>query len=252
MRSLILALSCNSTHRIAHAFACRWEIAEIVKKLFLVGFVVLIQPGTTLQLVIGFTFCLVYLLFTSILNPFVGDDDDFFCTLCNFVLVAVLFLCVVLKQATLAEAVDTYLTPEMFELYYFDAGAVSVVLIGTILGAALVAVGYSVRQLAAAVLVPIIRLKATNRRPELLLDGTHRWHLFLSHIWSTGQDQNATMKRQLCLLLPGVAIFLDVDDLVDIGALERYIEESQAISLFCSKGYFLSRSCPGGTRRPGP
>ena len=30
-------------------------------------------------------------------------------------------------------------------------------------------------------------------------------------IWSTGQDQCATIKRQLSMLLPGVSIFLDVD-----------------------------------------
>eukprot|EP00964_Phaeocystis_antarctica_P041728 scaffold23879_cov71-Phaeocystis_antarctica.AAC.3 len=34
-----------------------------------------------------------------------------------------------------------------------------------------------------------------------------------SHIWSTGQDQVAIIKRQLQLLLPGVIVFLDVDDL---------------------------------------
>ena len=34
-----------------------------------------------------------------------------------------------------------------------------------------------------------------------------------SHIWSTGQDQCAIIKRQLQLLLPGVIVFLDIDDL---------------------------------------
>ena len=31
-------------------------------------------------------------------------------------------------------------------------------------------------------------------------------------IWGTGQDQCATIKRQLSMLLPGVSIFLDVDE----------------------------------------
>ena len=51
------------------------------------------------------------------------------------------------------------------------------------------------------------------------LSSVHRYHLFLSHIWSTGQDQVAAIKRQLCLLIPGISIFLDVDDLEDIDAL---------------------------------
>ena len=31
------------------------------------------------------------------------------------------------------------------------------------------------------------------------------------HRWSTGQDQVAAIKRQLCLLVPGIYVFLDVD-----------------------------------------
>ena len=51
----------------------------------------------------------------------------------------------------------------------------------------------------------------TMEPPELLLGEKERYHLFLSHVWSTGQDQCALIKRQLQLLLPGVVIFLDVD-----------------------------------------
>ena len=89
--------------------------------------------------------------------------------------------------------------------------------------------------------VPTFRLISTGDRPELELAEGHKWHLFLSHIWGTGQDQCATIKRQLCLLLPGVSVFLDVDDLEDIGALEEYIEKTGLIMIFVSKGYFHRR-----------
>ena len=58
------------------------------------------------------------------------------------------------------------------------------------------------------------------RPPELTLRKGQRYHLFNSHIWSTGQDAVATIKRQLQRLVPGVRIFLDVDDL-DSDDLER-------------------------------
>ena len=159
---------------------------------------------------LGFAFCLVYLLFTNVVAPLIHDDDDFFCTLCNFVLTASVFLCVVLKQATLAEALDTYMSEEMRETYWFDSALVSGLLTAIIAAAALVAIGFSVRQLAAAARKPIIRLQETGKVPELSFGEGQKWHLFLSHIWSTGQDANATIKRQLCLLLPGISIFLDV------------------------------------------
>ena len=40
--------------------------------------------------------------------------------------------------------------------------------------------------------------------PELLLRKVHRWHMFLSHIWGSGQDQVAVIKRQLQHLMPEV------------------------------------------------
>ena len=60
---------------------------------------------------------------------------------------------------------------------------------------------------------------------------------------STGQDQNAVIKRQLQHLLPSIRAFLDVDDLVEIGNLEEYIRESACVQFFLSKGYFQSRNC---------
>ena len=54
----------------------------------------------------------------------------------------------------------------------------------------------------------------------------------------------ATIKRQLQLLLPGVSIFLDVDDLESIDALESYVQASQAmLVLLGSSQYFTSRNC---------
>ena len=62
-------------------------------------------------------------------------------------------------------------------------------------------------------------------------------------MWSTGQDQCAIIKRQLQLLMPGVIIFLDVDDLQDIGNLENYVRQSGVMLFFLSKRYFSSRNC---------
>jgi hypothetical protein len=87
-----------------------------------------------------------------------------------------------------------------------------------------------------------LRMKG-GKEPVLTLEQHHHYHVFLSHIWSTGQDQVAVVKRQLQLLLPSVRAFLDIDDLVEIGELEQYIRDSACILIFLSKGYFCSRNC---------
>ena len=91
--------------------------------------------------------------------------------------------------------------------------------------------------------IQTIRLVENKLVPELTLASEMKWHIFNSHIWSTGQDAVAVIKNQLQQLLPGVGVFLDIDDLKDIGALEKYIERSQVILFFLSRGYFKSKNC---------
>ena len=71
----------------------------------------------------------------------------------------------------------------------------------------------------------------------------HRFHGFHSHTWSSAQDANATIKRQLTRLLEHVHLFLDVDDLDDIARLDEYIAQSQLMMLYVSRGYFTSAAC---------
>ena len=125
----------------------------------------------------------------------------------------------------------------------FNAGIVAVGMVASIVSALILAALMATRQIVAGARLPIIKLTATKSPPQLSLANGIIWHLFLSHIWGTGQDQCATIKRQLCLLLPGVSIFLDVDDLKDIGALEEYVDQSAVIMIFVSKGYFKSANC---------
>ena len=116
-------------------------------------------------------------------------------------------------------------------------------MVASILGALILATLMAAQDGIAAARLPIIKLVATKATPELTLAAGMRWHMFLSHIWGTGQDQCATIKRQLTLLIPGVSIFLDVDDLEDIGALEEYVDATAVIADLRLQGYFKSGNC---------
>ena len=107
----------------------------------------------------------------------------------------------------------------------------------------LVPLGMLFNQLFFSRSTPILRVASTMEPPVMLLGKGERYHLFLSHVWSTGQDQCAVIKRQLQLLMPGVIIFLDVDDLQDIGNLENYVRQSGVMLFFLSRRYFSSRNC---------
>ena len=41
---------------------------------------------------------------------------------------------------------------------------------------------------------------------------SNTFHIFLSHVWGTGQDQMRIVKQRLHEMVPSLQIFLDVDE----------------------------------------
>ena len=58
-------------------------------------------------------------------------------------------------------------------------------------------------------------------------------HVFLSHAWSTGQDQMRIVKARLREMIPGIRVWLDVDDLIKLD--QGYdVVTCQVTLVFCS------------------
>ena len=220
-----------------------WELLMLWRQLFLVGFAVLVMPGTIEQLMIAFLVTLGYMLLFAVAAPYKNDSDDYFAKACSFALTAVFFFAVVIKFGVLTDAMDVMLSKQLRHTFQFDVYLVTVGMCCSILVALLLAAAMAGQQIVDAARLPTIRLQRTKAVPDLELALGHLWHMFLSHIWGTGQDQCATIKRQLTIILPNPSIFLDVDNLQSIDALEEYIAQSALIMIFVSKGYFLSKNC---------
>ena len=164
-------------------------------QLFLVGFCVLIRPGSTVQLIIGFIFSSVTLLFTSIAEPFQRRVHDYFGLLCNFSLVMVLFFSLVLKMGVLSEDVDKLgvLSDELRDLYLYDPAQLSIALVSTLLSslmaASLLTVYQAFKSTRAAASSAAAERKAAIARGRLShppmydrkLRSGNRYALFLSH-----------------------------------------------------------------------
>jgi len=91
--------------------------------------------------------------------------------------------------------------------------------------------------------VPTLRLVSTNYTPLLTLPEDCKHHLFVSHIWASGQDKVHKIVRSLQLYIKGVDIWLDVDALENLGDLEDSVAESAHFVLYYSKGFFNSFNC---------
>ena len=71
----------------------------------------------------------------------------------------------------------------------------------------------------------------------------HLYHLFLSHVWSTGADRMNMLKVALGLAVPTLKVFLDIDDMEEGRGLE-YVDQSECVVLFLSDGYVSAAAQP--------
>ena len=217
-----------------------WEIVEILRKTSLAGFLVLFAQGSARQLFVAMFVQAGFLFFQGIASPYRLPEDNVLALVCHFGTLCVLGGCLMLKLAAVSDDLGAT-SLDVREFLYFQEEQMTTFMVLVILQCIVAFAFMSASELARA--PPIMHLVETEAPPLLDLDAGNKWHLFLSHIWGTAQDQCATIKRQLCLVLPGVRVFLDVDDLQDTGALEEYIGGSQVVQFFVSKGYFKSRNC---------
>ena len=215
----------------------------MTQKLLLVGVMSRLRQGSVTQAVAALMVTVSFLVLHMSAMPFRHAGDNYLGTMTNVSLLGMLLGIVVLQISVLREEVEDYLTRELLERFAFDELALTIALMVVLFASLACAFVFLVARMFEAAREPRIKNEATKAPPELPMAAAQRWHLFLSHLWGTGQDQCATIKRQLCLLLPGVSVFLDIDDLESTNDLEKYIEETHVISIFASNWYFRSKNC---------
>ena len=200
--------------------------------MFLVGFCVRIYPGSLEQLIIGFVFSIVVLLFTSIAEPFRCHAHDKFSLLCNFSIAMVLFYSLVLKVGVRSEGVNELdgVSNEVGAYYTFDEARLSVALIFILLASVIVASILAVYQVyhtarlearAAAA-----KHEAAIARGRLSQPPSYNWKLrqgnryciFLSHFKEEAGSDARYLSDLLCRMT-SCAAYLDSNDLVDLRTL---------------------------------
>ncbi|KAL1496055.1 hypothetical protein AB1Y20_014684 [Prymnesium parvum] len=219
-----------------------WASVELAQRCALTGWILLVDAEYSFyRVALAQAIALVMLAMSMMLQPYRNQEDNLFLSASKGLLVIAYTCCSYIKviddvkeasDEEVASIVFGYTSPDpVIVILVITASLVAFILLCAVFHRAKVERG-----------MQLLRLQ-DDSLPELMLLPGQRWMLFLSHVWSTGQDQVATIKRQLQRMLPGITIFLDVDDLTDLGQLEQYVHESCSILLFISSGYFLSRNC---------
>ena len=90
---------------------------------------------------------------------------------------------------------------------------------------------------------PKLRYAGSNTLVVVPLPTGKTHHLFISHVWGTAQDQARVLRQRLQMVAPGLRVWLDVEDLTDISALEEAVDASWTLLILVTSGYFQSKNC---------
>jgi len=212
----------------------------------LVGMMVLFQD-TMMQLIVGTLLAVAFLLFQVQASPYINLSDDLLASALSFCVVAVFLCSYAFKDAALTglEAIQDKMSIEQRSLYILNQATLSAIMVCGVI-AALVISGiifiFQLAEEAARVRREALASKARRLRyvrndeevdvPDI---NTGEFHLFLSHVWGSGQDQMRIVKTRLLEMLPHARIFLDVDDLTE-GKGAEFVDASAATLIFVSAG----------------
>lgn len=238
-----LAEACYFLWNEYHETSMLWELIDIARKICLTGLVIFIDTeegsGKISRLVIAIIICSVYTCILSVARPYRRDDDFYLAIISNHLLTCCFVVGIVIHQC---KEDEDGTCEELFGLSFnsYRATSAAVILTVSMLAATLLSISYLAYN---TIQAPTIRLVSTKTAPRLSMpkDCTH--HLFLSHVWDTGQDKAHKIARMIQLYLPGIKIWLDVDSLENIAMLENSVSEAVHFVLFYSKGYFKSKNC---------
>ena len=218
-----------------------WEILCISRMIFFTGIVLFIDTeqgsNKVLRLVIG---TIVSALFFSIIaatHPYKNDDDYYFALIANAILIACFTLGIVLKLCDLEDSCNKFISR------FIGPDSASVLVVLLVFGFLVISICITLLSAINEVKAPIVRVVSSRYIPTLELPEGYKHHVFASHVWSTGQSQTHAIVRTLQMFLPGLKVWLDVDNLTNTSALENSVKESAVFMLFYSQNYFKSKNC---------
>jgi len=218
-----------------------WEIIDLYRKIFLTGIILMVDSdeGATkvLRLLLAILVSVLYFGFLLRARPYKRSNDLDIAFVSHILLLSIFVVGISLQLCkdgdTCMRFVGNNITSVKMTL--IAVGMTAIMLIISAMFLIVLAVN--------AITAPTIRLVSSGSKPNLEMSGNHEFHAFLSHIWSTGKDKTHTIVRKTQLLLPGVKIWLDVDNLGAMDQLETSVDASAVFLIFYSGGYFRSKNC---------
>jgi len=234
--------------------SCWWELVEMLRRALLVGLLRLVppHPGSILQIAIATLVSVAYIVIQQQAAPYKSLSDGWVAMASSVAMLVLFVWAIISKYSELADTTYEIISPEQRRTFgiRFEAEICFIAAAGIIIFTFLLLLGqireeHKNLQYKARVALAR-RLRYQKDGTEVLAPKLARgqaFHMFLSHVWGTGQDQMRVIKTRLLEMVPDLRVFLDVDDLKKLNDLEKYVDSTNVILVFCSDGYFASKNC---------
>jgi len=186
-----------------------WEVVFLMQRLIIVGFVQWI-PEPSQRILVGVMIALLYLCALMAAKPYKRADLGrlaFWSQLATFLCLFASLYIHQLNKLTVYSFAEPEAAIDVIGFSSIDSLATTIIIITLAFLCCFFV--FAIHQIYHAHDVGILRMSLSMYPPELSLSQGMRFHMFLSHIWSSGQDQVANIKRMLQLTLPGCRIFLE-------------------------------------------
>lgn len=222
-----------------------FEVIDLIRKLLLASLILLIWPGTQLQICVGAILAGCFVVVLVRLDPYRD-------TMCGHVQLAahlqVLFTYVT-ASAFYIEPLPAYLVARKLAIDWFWTGwtliLVNSICFALLLGFFVTTVNSSVamRKEAQQSFADQIGLSRVPRPLTVYSDGSQGYHIFISHCWRHAQDVAGTAKHLLRAHYLNLRCFVDVDDLDDIARLEDHVQHADLFVIILTRDYITSKNC---------
>jgi hypothetical protein len=208
-----------------------------MRKLLLTGVAVRIMPGSLMQLMIALVVVVLYIAAILVCRPYKAAQHNII-AVALYSMLAVTFVCGLLLKVK-----DGFERSGKYEEGY-TASSITGVLIFSVVFVLVSGIGGIFYDLRRVINEPLFHFDKGGGIVALPPLAPHlNFDLFLSHAQDLGQDQAAAIKYMLEKLLPSVRIFLDVECLDDLHALDELVCGCKCVLIFlttgCLRRYFV-------------
>ena len=241
-RITALADACRFLWRDYEDHVLFWDVVDMVRKLFLTGFIMFVDPeegsSRAFRLIIATLVSSVYMCILAYARPYKRQNDLNLALVSNVILICLFSLGIVIKLCDKDDELCNKtigLSVDSSNATHIAVALTASMVITTILSFATVTINTKN--------APTIRLSTSGYGPNLEMEANIEHHAFFSHVWKSGQGKTHAIVQKLRLYIPGIKLWLDVDDLEDISALESSVANCLMVIIFYSEGYFESKNC---------